>query len=306
MTVGAAALTQAIYLTESGDTAPITAHDIHQGQMGDCFLVSALGELAMRHPNAIRKMIHQNADGTETVTLYATPGNGIPNVGASAFEPIMVKVDNVFPTYSVNSGAGQDQVGSQKEIWAQVLEKAIATVRGGYGAIANGGNPATVMEQLTGQRADAYYPSSLSADMLKSFAAAGDLITFDTPNKTALGYNLLGAHAYMFDGVVNTANGPAVSLKNPWGFNDPALVLVSQMATVFAEVDVGRSGPDDFVPSLNTKNASTSGQWTKICRVELQRPRRRGGKRVRCERVARQPNSLGRYTELVSPRRIGQ
>lgn len=240
VSVGAAALTPALYLTEAGDTAAITMNDIHQGQMGDCFLVSSLGELAMTHPDAIKNMIHQNADGTETVTLYASKTGTIPTAGATAFKQIAVTVDNVFPTYSVNSGAGQDQVGSQKEIWAQVIEKAIATVRGGYNAIAYGGNPTSVMEQLTGHTANAYAPSSLTADALKTFAAAGDLITFDTFNRSNLGYNLVGSHAYEFKGVVDTANGPAVSLKNPWGFADPTLIPVSQMSKVFAEVDVGK------------------------------------------------------------------
>jgi hypothetical protein len=234
------ALSPALYLTEAGDTAAINMNDIHQGQMGDCFLVSPLGELAKTHPDAVRNMIRQNADGTETVTLYAPKVGTVPMPGTSALKPITVTVNNVFPTYSVNSGATQDVVGSQKEIWAQVIEKAIATVRGGYGAIAYGGNPATVMEELTGHQADCYYPASLSADMLKSFASAGDLITFDTPNRSNLGYNLVGSHAYMFNGVVATASGPAVSLKNPWGFSDPTLVPVSQMGKVFAEVDVGR------------------------------------------------------------------
>ena len=234
------AFSQALFLTEAGDTAAITMNDIHQGQMGDCFLVSPLGDLAKTHPDAIRNMIHDNGNGTETVTLYPSRTGTTPMPGTSALKAVSVTVNNVFPTYSVNSGASQDVVGSSKEIWAQVLEKAIATIRGGYNSIAYGGNPATVMEQITGHQADCYYPSSISADMLKTFAAAGDLITFDTPNRSNLGYNLVGGHAYMFDGVVATANGPAVSLKNPWGFENPSLIPVSQLSKTFAEVDVGR------------------------------------------------------------------
>src|SRR4051794_2908419 len=56
-------MSQALYLTEAGDTAAISMNDIHQGQMGDCFLVSPLGDLAKTHPDAVRNMIHQNADG---------------------------------------------------------------------------------------------------------------------------------------------------------------------------------------------------------------------------------------------------
>src|SRR5689334_3776364 len=70
------AMSQALYLTEAGDTAAISMNDIHQGQMGDCFLVSPLGDLAKTHPDAIRNMIHQNADGSESVTLYVPKTGG--------------------------------------------------------------------------------------------------------------------------------------------------------------------------------------------------------------------------------------
>ena len=37
--------------------------------------ISSIGELALNHPAAITNMIHVNANGTETVTLY-TAANG--------------------------------------------------------------------------------------------------------------------------------------------------------------------------------------------------------------------------------------
>lgn len=240
VTVGAAALTDALYLTEAGDTAAISMNDIHQGQMRDCFVVSCLGDLANTHPDFLANMIQDNGDGTETVTLYQSASGTIPTAGQTQFQAIAVTVDNNFASYSVNSGAGQDQVDSQKEIWAQVLEKAIATTRGGYSAIAYGGNPTSVMEQLTGHTANYYSAASMTADMLRSFSAAGDLITFDTMSKSTLGYGLVGSHAYEFVGVVDTASGPAVQLKNPWGYSDPSLIPVSQLSKNFAEVDVGR------------------------------------------------------------------
>ena len=55
--------------------------------------------------------------------------------------------------YSVNNGASQDVLNGRKEIWPQVLEKAVATLDGGYGAIANGGNPMIALQELTGRAA---------------------------------------------------------------------------------------------------------------------------------------------------------
>lgn len=45
----------------------------------------------------------------------------------------------------------------------------------------------------------------------------------------------------MFNAVIATTGGPAVSLASPWGFDQPSLIPVSKLSSVFAEVDVGRT-----------------------------------------------------------------
>src|ERR1700761_8871908 len=140
-TPAAAALTQVLYLTEPGTTNPISVSDINQGQLGDCFLLSPLGEEALFHSNAIMNMIHNNGNGTETVTLYEAKNGTLPTFGTNSFKAVGVTVNNVFSALSVDNGAKQDVVGTQKEIWPQVVEKAVATLDGGYNAIANGGYP---------------------------------------------------------------------------------------------------------------------------------------------------------------------
>ena len=151
--VGAALLTDVLYLQEPGDTSAISINDIHQGQIGDCFLLSSIGELALWHPAAITSMIYANADGTETVALHLAASGALPTFGTTSFELDQVTVNNTFLSDGVNNGATQDVVGNQKEIWVQVLEKAVATMEGGYSAIANGGNPMIAMEELTGDPA---------------------------------------------------------------------------------------------------------------------------------------------------------
>ena len=232
-------LTQVLYLTEPGESGPINVADINQGQLGDCFLLSSIGEMALLKPTSISNMIHANANGTETVTLYEASNGRLPGFGTTSFRAVTETVTNVFPSDSVNSGATQDVVKGQKEIWPQVLEKAVATLDGGYGAIANGGNPVIAMEELTGHAASYQSPASVTLATLLSFVKAGDLVVMDTLPKGALPDGLFNDHAYMFDGVTGSGASAVVHLLNPWGFDQPSPILVSQLSRGFAEVDVG-------------------------------------------------------------------
>jgi len=40
--------------------------DIHQGALGDCYLIAGMGAIAYLHPEYIERAIHQNDDGTYT------------------------------------------------------------------------------------------------------------------------------------------------------------------------------------------------------------------------------------------------
>lgn len=237
--VGSAALATALYLQETGDSAAISVNDLHQGQIGDCFLIASIGELALNRPASITNMIRANANGTETVTLYTDKNGHVAGFGATVFKAVSVTIDNTFPTYSVNNAASQDVVKGTKEIWPQVLEKAIATLDGGYSAIANGGNPMIAMQELTGHSATFMSPAQLSMQALQSFMAAGDLIVMDTAN-AALPFNLVGSHAYMFEKLSVVSGQQMVQMGNPWGTAQPALVPFAQLSKAFVEVDIGR------------------------------------------------------------------
>ncbi len=126
-----------------------------------------------------------------------------------------------------------------KEIWPAVLEKAVAMLDGGYNAIAHGGNPVLAMETLTGRTATYLSPASISAALLQSLVAAGDMITFDTLNKSGLAGGLVGSHAYMFEKLTVTNGVAMVQLGNPWGFAQPAAIPLTQLRQNFAEIDVG-------------------------------------------------------------------
>ncbi len=237
--VQAAAMVQTLYVTETGTSTPISVADINQGQLGDCYLLSSIGEIAMLRPSFISNMIHANSNGTETVTLYKAANGSLPGWGTMAFKATSVTVTNAFPSFSVNNGANQDVLGNQKEIWPQVLESAYASLNGGYGVIGNGGSPAVAMEELTGHVATEVAAGSVTLAMLQSDSQAGDLIVMDTQNKSGLSNGLVGNHAYMFAGVTGTGAAAALNLFNPWGTNEPTPVLLSQFSKNFAAVDVG-------------------------------------------------------------------
>jgi hypothetical protein len=237
----AAPLTQTLYLTEPGTTNPISVADINQGQLGDCFLLSSFGEEALFHPTAITNMIHNNGNGTESVTLYLDRSGRLATFGSTSFKATTVTINNTFSTASVNNGAKQDVVGNQKEIWPQVVEKAVATLAGGYGAIANGGNPVLAMEELTGQSATYMSPASLTLATLQKYVAAGDLMTMDTSSKGGLPYGLVSNHAYMFESLSGSGTSATVQLGNPWGVDQPSAIPLSRLAqSGIVEVDIGR------------------------------------------------------------------
>jgi hypothetical protein len=231
-----------LYLTEAGQSTAINVADINQGQLGDCFLLSSIGEQALFHPNAISRMIHDNGNGTETVTLYVDRNGRLPNFNSTGFRTTTVTVDNTFSRRSVNNGYSQDTLGNQKEIWVQVLEKSVAMLNGGYDAIANGGYPVLAMEELTGQTATYVAPAQMTLAVLQKHVAAGDLMTFDTSSRGGLPYGLVSNHAYMFSNLIGSGSATSIQLLNPWGYNQPAAIPFARLATSgVINIDIGHA-----------------------------------------------------------------
>jgi len=120
-----------------------------------------------------------------------------------------------------------------------VLEKAVATLNGGYDAIANGGSPVIAMQELTGKLASYMSPANLTLATLQSLIRANDMIVMDTLPNGGLPDGLVNDHAYMFESVTGTGSAAVVHLGNPWGMDQPAPVLLSQLSRGIAEVDIG-------------------------------------------------------------------
>jgi hypothetical protein len=238
--IGSTATSMELYRTVTSSTAAISVTDLHQDGIGDCFLIAAIGELAIYDPALIKNMIVQNANGTQTVTLYANTKGGQPYNGETVFKKVTFTVTDTFASNSVNSSTGQavDSSNGSKVIWPQVLENAVAQLDGGYSVLNQGGDPAVALEELTGKVAYDYYASGFSATLLKSLSSSGYLITLDTQTSNST-YGTFGNHAYMFDGIQTISGVSYVKALNPWGFSQPSLIPVSQLGTVFQAVTVG-------------------------------------------------------------------
>ena len=99
------------------------------------------------------------------------------------------------------------------------------------------------MEELTGQATSYMSPASLTLATLQNYVAAGDLIVMDTSSGWGLPYGLVNDHAYMFDKLTGTGSSAAVQLLNPWGFDQPAAIPLTKIASSgIVEIDIGHTG----------------------------------------------------------------
>ncbi len=235
---------QKLYIKEPGDAGKIVPTDIAQGQLGDCFFLSSLGEISLKDPSFISDdIISRNGNGTETVHLY-NDGEGNPidtdTRNPTEFSAVSFHIANKFPKAAVNDDNTRDIVHGVKEIWPQVVEKAYAKDIGGYGVLNQGGYDEDAMEALTGHRAFYENSSAVSLTQLEGFADSSTaLVTFDTPEHGGLPYKLVSNHAYMFDGLSNVGGVEYVHLLNPWGFREPGLIPVSSIGQIFSDITHG-------------------------------------------------------------------
>jgi hypothetical protein len=250
--------------------------DMHQGDVGDCYFISALGTLANTHTNVIQNMFQDNGDGTWTVRFYT-------NQGVADY----VTVDRYLPASNSGNGTycpwyarvGGGSTDSTNVLWIALAEKAYAqwnetgneaewTVPGytqmrdgtnsyddgnpGNGGIA-GGFPGTVFEQVTGETSIIQYGAiNVTEQQLINALAAHDAVTASTISSQA-GSDVVGLyedHAYMVQGY--NAATDTFQLYNPWGDDNPPPLSYGQLRTFAGYFDIANASgtyPIDGSPS---------------------------------------------------------
>jgi len=233
--------------------------DMHQGALGDCYLISSLGSLAQSSPAVIQNMIVDNGDNTWTVRFYAS---GTPDY---------VTVDRMLPTeygnlVFANYGASPSNTGN--ELWIPLVEKAYAewneTGKEGrdntnsYPSIA-GGLSGNVYAQVLGRSAQNYtFPGFTGVGFTPGTKQA--MIDALGSNKAVTigtyqdGNGLYGHHAYMVVGYTMATD--TFQLYNPWGTDHPGPLTWTQLSADCAWFSVADTS--GTVPIINM--AQTHGK----------------------------------------------
>jgi hypothetical protein len=206
-----------------------TYDDVHQGYLGDCYIMTALAETSLRDNSAITNMFIVNGDGTYTVKFF---NNG---------QPVYVTVDSYLPSdvngRAVYAGLNMMYTNAGNELWVALAEKAYVQLNelgwerpglGGsgqnaYSAIDTGYTYAA-LGHVTGLSTVAFTMVSGGTGFSSFVTAfnAGELIGFAskwTPASTSV----VASHAYTVVGY--DAVNQTITLFNPWGIQYGLLTL---------------------------------------------------------------------------------
>lgn len=223
--------------------------DIQQGYIGDCFLIAAMGAVAMQRPELIEQMIKDNGDGTVTVTLW-TDGRALSVPGSG--KSVDVRVSMKLP--SSNGSTPTYAKSSSKELWPSLIEKAYVAQFGGgdYQNLNSGGSPGDAMTAILGTESTGFSTSSVNAkecvSQLESMLKGGKSVVAATFGKDAAKdneplrkladeKNVHAWHAYVVKKADSKAN--TISLFNPWGSSQPAELTAEEFKQLYVYVYTG-------------------------------------------------------------------
>lgn len=195
----------------------ISADDIKQGQVGDCYYLATLSSIALEKPSYIQDMFIDNGDNTFTVRFF--------NSGVADY----LTVDRFLPTSGGNlvyASQGRSATNTGNELWVALAEKAYAQLaesgwsRGSgasnsYSAI-EGGWMDDVMEQVTGLGTSGSSIASMTKQQLIDLANSNKLLAAGFVDGG--GFGIVDAHAYTITGYDSAKD--KFCLRNPWGFNN--------------------------------------------------------------------------------------
>jgi hypothetical protein len=134
--------------------------DVIQGEIGDCFFLSASVAINAVDPDFLGGHVENEPDGTHVITLFHWRGE---------HEPIKVAVDNQFPVHKGKMvfGRGRGSPGEDGrdfDVRPALQEKAYAKLKGSYGIINEGGIGGEGLVAQTGVAARTHEMKSLSDD----------------------------------------------------------------------------------------------------------------------------------------------
>jgi hypothetical protein len=252
--------TSLVYRSTAGSLFPHAPshNDEYQGQLGDCYFISALGTLADSNPAAVRNMFIDNGDGTYTVRFhtgtYGTIYNYTDGSISAGFKnnvgtPDYITVDRMLPTTSAGllayAGYGANYANTANSLWIPLAEKAYAQWnetgkegRDGLNAYASiqAGWMATVDAQVLGHNATDYIMTRTSEQTAINALASHQAVTIGTLSWSGTNCGLYPTHAYAIIGYDAAAD--KFTLYNPWGCMQPGQLTWSQLQATCSQLCV--------------------------------------------------------------------
>jgi hypothetical protein len=189
--------------------------DVQQGDLGDCWLLSSLAEVAARDPQDIRNMFTSAGATDENGTVVQLYNVRLFDSKGVAHE---ILVDTELP----GAGSYYDQVANGV-LWVALAEKAYAQANGlgyvttqnvgtdSYSAM-NGGSGTWALQAITGHSAS--YLSSINPTNIAAAWNAGQLIVICTTTPSSS--YIVGNHCYAVVGY-NPSSSQPFQVYNPWG-----------------------------------------------------------------------------------------
>jgi len=193
--------------------------DVRQGEIGDCWLVSAVDALANVAPRRLRELFTENDDGTVTVSFHRFDHDS----GRVVREPITVTNSAYVKDGALLYGKAGNKSDDDDARWFPLLEKAYAAWKGGFEAVVSG-YPFEAFEALLGKPGKHFDLDISSADAVWSALKKPDqvLATWTRCDSKELRFSNTGLqadHAYAVIGVEERGGERMVTLRNPWGEN---------------------------------------------------------------------------------------
>jgi hypothetical protein len=251
--------------------------DVVQGNVGDCYLLASLSEVAARDPGRLQSMFTDNGDGTFTVRFYIderVSGQIVP-------QETYVTVDRDLPTdltplSMINRAttfpyarAGTNVNTADNVMWVALAEKAYAQLNeegviyqdgtNSYAGI-SGGDPGEALKNITGLTVQSVAPADLA-----SYWTSGSRDHFLVLASKSDATGVIQNHAYA---VVNyNPNDHRFFLYNPWGTLNADLTA-DEIAGDFTVKAVGAgpapgpaAGGDPAAADLAGRNAIGGPAW---------------------------------------------
>jgi hypothetical protein len=226
--------------------------DIQQGNLGDCYLMSSLADLALKSPTDLENMFINNGDGTYAVRFF----NGTTARYVTVNQDLPINSSG-FAEYA---SFGNSYVYYSNDLWVGLAEKAFAQINeegwikedhsNTYAGI-NAGSSYYVMSEITGKTStfakinpvtDAT-PGPYNATEMNIIEAfiTNHAVILDS-NNSGTSNGIVAEHAYALVGY--DANSSLFTVYNPWGLNNhsaPGEVTLTwaQLVDNFNEWDAG-------------------------------------------------------------------